>query len=236
LKARAVLKRSHNNRSKIAKASFAIIIIASIAVAFFLRSGGYVSSEAIVGYVNDNRESGTYILLLLYLVSPGLMLPTFYLTLLAGMLWGPFWGVIIDVSGTTCGSLVAFAISRYVAGDFVKSKITNERFKSYLENEDNSSWKLNAMLRLNPIFPSALIGYFFGLTSIKLIEFAASTFVFLIPASAAFISLGSCFTDIFTNTDAKSIMFKVALVAVWVIFWLILRKLSAKVKVDKNGC
>jgi uncharacterized membrane protein YdjX (TVP38/TMEM64 family) len=90
-------------------------------------------------------------------------------------------------------------------------------------------------MRLNPIFPSALIGYFFGLTSIGLAEFTVSTFVFLIPASAAFITLGSFFTDIFANTGAKGIVFKIVLIAAWVVVWLTLRKLSMKVKADQSG-
>jgi uncharacterized membrane protein YdjX (TVP38/TMEM64 family) len=211
-----------------------VAIIISIAAAFALRYGGYISSDSIADYIKSNRDYGTYVLLLMYLISPGLMLPTFYLTLLAGMLWGPFYGVMIDITGTTCGSLIAFSISRYVAGDYVKSKIKNDRFKQYLETGKNKGWRLNALLRLNPVFPSALIGYFFGLTNIGMGAFAVSTFLFLIPASAAFISLGSAFTDIFAGNGGKSIIIKITLIVAWVAVWVVLRKLSTRLDAKKE--
>jgi len=220
-----------NNRinwRSILKLSLIIIIMVCIVTLFFLRSNGYISTENIVHAIKSNASMAPYIMLFLYLVSPGIFLPTFYLALLAGMLWGPFWGVVVDVSGATVGSTIAFLISRYTAGDFIKAKVKNEKFNLYLKKEVNKGWRLNAFLRLNPIFPSSLIGYFFGVTSIGLAEFSISTFVFLIPASIVFVSLGSSFTEYFINNSVEGVLIKISMFAVSIAFWLFLRNLSMK--------
>lgn len=174
------------------------MILFCMAALFILRAKGYISQEDIINLIRSKKNIAPCVMAVLYMISPALILPTFYLTVLAGVLWGPFWGVIFDVSGSTTGSTIAFIISRYIGGDYISMRIKNNRFYQLLNYGGNSGWKLNAFLRLNPIFPSALIGYFFGLTSIKLKEFFLSTLIFLLP---------SCITIVyFSNLFAKSIL------------------------------
>ncbi len=227
---------SQSDRKLTFKISFAVLLVFFICTLLFLRSQNYLSSDLIIQYTKEHRNLAPYILLFLYLASPGLLLPTFYLTLLAGMLWGPFWGVIADVSGATTGSTIALLISRYIAGDFVRYRIRNKKFRTYLQEKGDKGWKLNAFLRMNPIFPSAMIGYFFGLTSIGLAEFIISTLIFLLPPSIVIVSFGSSFLEIFSNNNDRGIMIKVLIFVISLSGWLILRKFSRKIgKGAKNN-
>jgi uncharacterized membrane protein YdjX (TVP38/TMEM64 family) len=220
------LKKQKNSSS-----SFAVIlllaVVSGIAAVFLLRYFGFLSLETIATFIRSKREAAPYIMLLLYAVSPALILPTFYLTLLAGMLWGPVWGVVFDICGATTGSVIAFSISRYLASDLIRRKITNKTFNRLLERNVASGWKLNAFLRLNPIFPSALIGYFFGLTSIGRVEFIVSTSVFLLPPCIAVVSLGSSVTEILSN-NLRGVTIKIIILIVSLLLWFLLAGISKK--------
>jgi uncharacterized membrane protein YdjX (TVP38/TMEM64 family) len=221
-----VLKKRRDSSS-----AFTMILLltigSGIVVLFLLRYFGFISFETISTVIISKRAAAPYIMLLLYAVSPALILPTFYLTLLAGMLWGPIWGVVFDICGATTGSVIAFLISRHLASDFIKSKITNKTFYRLLEKNVAGGWKLNAFLRLNPIFPSALIGYFFGLTSIGHMEFIISTSVFLLPLCIAVVSLGSSFTE-FLNNNLQGVTVKIAILIVSLLLWFMLAGISKK--------
>jgi uncharacterized membrane protein YdjX (TVP38/TMEM64 family) len=220
------LKKKRNSSS-----SFAMILlfamVSGIAAVFLLRYFGFISFETIATFIKSKRAAAPYLMLLLYAVSPALILPTFYLTLLAGMLWGPIWGVIFDICGATTGSVIAFSISRYLASDFIRNKITNKTFNRLLDSNAASGWKLNAFLRLNPIFPSALIGYFFGLTSIGRMEFIISTSFFLLPPCIAVVSLGSSLTE-FLNNNLHGLSVKITILIVSLLLWFLLAGISKK--------
>src|SRR6266581_4378809 len=204
------------------------VIGCCILLTFVLRIYGYFSAEQVVEYVRKHGHLVPYIMAGLYLISPVLFLPTFYLTILAGVFWGPFWGVLIDVSGATAGSVASFWISRYVAGDFVNRSVNFSEFKALQRLKVKCSWKLNAFMRLNPIFPSALIGYFFGLTSIKLWQFSLSTFVFLLPPCAVVVALGSSLGELLLHNRLRGMLAGGAVVLVSVIVWIALYRYGSR--------
>jgi len=211
-----------------------LAVVSGIVTVFVLRYFGFVSFETIASFIKSKQAAAPYIMLLLYAVSPALILPTFYLTLLAGMLWGPFWGVVFDICGATTGSLIAFLISRRLAGDFIRRKITNRTFNRLLDNRVAGGWKLNAFLRLNPVFPSALIGYFFGLTNIPLAEFILSTGLFLLPPCIVVVSLGSSVTE-YLNNDTRGIAIKCAILLVSLALWFLLAGITKRMQKKVNA-
>jgi len=218
------------NRKFLIKFLCGLAFFLLITTLLILRYFGYISIEGASKFISDNRRTGIYVLVALYLLSPVLLLPTFYLTLIAGVLFGPFWGVLIDVTGATLGSTIAFLTSRYVASGFVRKKFKNEKIKRILEDKTIMGWQLNAFFRFNPVFPSAFIGYFFGLTSIGVVEFSLSTAIFLTIPSVIVVSFGSTITDFVTKTQYDGLLIKLVIMIISLLIWFWLIKSSKMIK------
>jgi uncharacterized membrane protein YdjX (TVP38/TMEM64 family) len=99
----------------------------------------------IMQQVDLHRDDALYIFIFLYIVSAPLLLPTFYLTILAGVFFGPFVGAFLDLCGNTLGSLLAFVISRYLYSQKIESVLQQKNIK--LLKSHKIDWKLNALLR-----------------------------------------------------------------------------------------
>ncbi|MCD6527240.1 MAG: TVP38/TMEM64 family protein, partial [Desulfuromonas sp.] len=120
-----------------------------------------------------------------------MFIPGLPLTILGGILFGPVWGVVYTISGATCGACVAFLVARYLGRDWIRTKLTAPRWQKLDENVANNGWKVVAFTRLIPLFPFNLLNYAFGLTNIRFSHYAITSFICILPATIAFISLSS---------------------------------------------
>lgn len=169
----------------------AILILA----AFFLRRAGYFSPETILAFLEKHGILAPIFFILIYSILPSLFLPTLPLNIGSGFLWGPFWGVVFSIVGSTLGASLPFLIARYLAGDSVTKRVDSYTWKWLLSQVDKNGWKVVAFTRINPVFPSTLLSYLFGLTSISFVEYLWSTFVFMLPPCIAFVAFGSAIRD-----------------------------------------
>jgi uncharacterized membrane protein YdjX (TVP38/TMEM64 family) len=113
-----------------------------------------------------------------------------------GILFGPFWGVIYTITGATAGACLAFLVSRYIARDWVASKLKGPRWRRLDEGVERQGWKVVAFTRPIPVFPFNLLNYAFGLTKVRFLDYAVATFVFMLPACIAFIVFSSSLLDV----------------------------------------
>ena len=97
--------------------------------------------------------------MLLYAVAPTLFLPGLPLTVVGGLLFGPFWGVVYTIISATTGACIAFLVSRYLARDWVEQKLKSPRWRHLDEQVAKHGWKMVAMTRLVPLFPFNLLNY-----------------------------------------------------------------------------
>ncbi len=134
--------------------------------------------------------------MLLYTVAPVLFLPGLPITLAGGILFGPFWGVVYTITSSTAGACLAFLVSRYVARDWVASKLKGPRWRRLDGGVERQGWKVVAFTRLIPVFPFNLLNYAFGLTKVKFLHYAVATFFFMLPACIAYIVFSSSLLDI----------------------------------------
>jgi len=93
------------------------------------------------------------IYMLIYIVAPTLFLPGLPITIVGGILFGPFWGVFYTITSSTLGACVAFLISRYIAREWVEEKLKNPRWQRLDQGVERYGWKVVAFTRLIPLFP-----------------------------------------------------------------------------------
>ena len=117
-------------------------------------------------YVNSRPILGPLLFGLLYAVLVIFLLPTMPLNLLAGFIWGPFWGSLIVVISVSVGSVISFMIARSVFYTYFAEKIDLPHYKRLQEILEKDGWKIMIMIRMNPIFPTGPINYVIGSTKI----------------------------------------------------------------------
>jgi hypothetical protein len=104
--------------------------------------------------------------------------------------------VVYTIIGATAGACVAFLVARYVARDWVAAKLSSPRWRKLDKEVEKNGWKVVAFTRLIPLFPFNLLNYAFGLTGVKFSHYALATFLFMLPATIAFITFSSSLLDL----------------------------------------
>jgi len=192
-------------------AILALIVGAIVAV----RATGatrYLEQEALRNLIQGYGMLAPLLYMLVYTIAPALFLPGLPITIVGGLLFGPFWGVVYTITSSTMGACLAFLVSRYLARDWIERKLRSPRWKCLDEEVEQHGWKVVAFTRVIPLFPFNLLNYAFGLTKVRFIDYALTTFICMLPACIAFIVFSSSLLDVIRGRI--SLTFVVGLVLV----------------------
>ena len=126
-----------------------------------------------------------------YVISVLLILPASWLSLLAGFLYGPYFGSIVVFLSAFIGASISFFLAKEY---FVKKIVTIiSRFPKIklLEKIINKGGlKLIILTRLSPLFPFSILNYFYGLNKVSYKDFSIGL-LFIIPGTYLYCALGS---------------------------------------------
>lgn len=192
-----------------------IVLLFLIATIFAIRYTGatrYLEQNALRELIQGYGTLAPVFYMFVYTIAPALFLPGLPITIVGGILFGPFWGIVYTITGATAGACLAFLISRYVARDWIDRKLKSPRWRRLDKGVEKHGWKIVAFTRLIPLFPFNLLNYAFGLTKIKFLHYAVTTFICMLPACIAFIVFSSSLLDLLRGKI--SITFIIGLVLV----------------------
>lgn len=178
-----------------------LVVLASAGVG--LKKAGYLAPEAVFGFLDAHPLLAPIAFLALFVVMTLLLLPTLPLNLGAGFLWGPYWGGLYTVAGAAIGASLAFLISRYLVADFANRHFRHRTWLWLLKEVQEQNWKIVAFTRINPIFPTAPLNYFYGLTSIPFWSYLLATVIFIAPMAFLFAYLGDSVGGFLLRGDAQ---------------------------------
>lgn len=208
------------------------VLLIVIGIAVLLHQRGFISMEGIVAFLSTHPFLAPILFILVYAIGPTVFLPSLPLTLGAGFLWGPFWGVVFSIIGSTLGASVAFLLSRYVMHDTVKARFGNERWQSLSERVESHGWKAVAFARLVPVFPFPVLNFLFGITPISFFHYVWSSFVFMLPACIAYVAFGSSLGELILHGNLNGLITGIvvasAALLVTVFMKPLLKRLSAR--------
>lgn len=117
--------------------------------------------------------------------------PASILTIIAGILFGPWFGLIFTIIGENISANVSFVVGRYFMQDLgvsleKKYKLIYKTFR----NSRKNGFMTVLIMRLSFV-PFDLVGYFSGTCNIRQKEFAVGTFLGTIPGLLTYTMLGS---------------------------------------------
>ena len=179
--------RDSLDRKKIA--TLLIIGIAAL-VGNMLVHKGFVTPVDVMDFLGLYPILSPLLFIIFYIFLILLLIPTLPLNLLAGILWGSVWGGIYTLVATSIAATIAFLIARHIAGAYFQSLFQRTMWVRILEEAGATDWKLVAFVRANPIFPTSLLNYFFGLTAISLSHYFFATIAAIAPLVFLFSYLG----------------------------------------------
>jgi uncharacterized membrane protein YdjX (TVP38/TMEM64 family) len=105
---------------------------------------------------------------LLYAACNVLLLPGGVLAMGGGLFFGLWWGTFLMLLGNVLGAAVAFMISRKLGRGWLERKFNGSRRRAALDAAiRREGWKIIFLSQVHPLFPTSLLNYLYGVTSIR---------------------------------------------------------------------
>ncbi len=218
-------------RKKGGMIKFVLFLIFLAAVIWAGRTLGlsrYLEQDTLRGLIAGYGPLAPIAYMLFYTIAPALFLPGLPITIAGGILFGPFWGVVYAITGATAGACLAFLVSRYLAREWIETKLKNPRWKRLDEGVEKHGWKVVAFTRLIPLFPFNLLNYAFGLTGIGFRQYAVATFLCMLPACIAYIIFSSSLLDLIRGRVSPAFIVGLLLVILISVIPLVYKRYKTK--------
>jgi uncharacterized membrane protein YdjX (TVP38/TMEM64 family) len=121
-----------------------------------------------------------------------LLVPAWIFPLVAGAAFGVGWGLAAALGSTLAAAVLAFLAARYVLRKPVeRAARRSRRFKAVDRAVAREAWKIVALVRMSPVLPSGLKSYFFGITRIRIADYASASLAGMLPGVALKVYVGS---------------------------------------------
>jgi uncharacterized membrane protein YdjX (TVP38/TMEM64 family)/rhodanese-related sulfurtransferase len=200
-------------KTRLLRVILVLLLASGITLAFIYREQFNV--QALEQWVSDAGAAAPLIFIMIYAVATVLFLPGSVLTLAGGVLFGPYLGTLVNLTGATLGALAAFLVARYLARDWVRQR-TGRRLQALMNGVEHEGWRFVAFVRLVPLFPFNLLNYALGLTPVRLWHYLVATYVFMLPGAIAYTYLGYAGKEALAGDGdlIQTILLAIALLAV----------------------
>lgn len=148
-------------------------------------------------WAQNNPQTAWLVFILLYIISAMLMLPTILLTLAAGAMFGVVAGSMLVSVASLFGALAAFGAGRTIARSQMQRLVGRYPKFAALERAIRKKGFLMVLLiRLSPLFPFVLLNYMFSVSSIRWRDYAAATWLGMLPAIVLYVSIGAAASNL----------------------------------------
>ena len=212
---------------------FCLIIAAILVLNHIFGWSSYLSNSDNLRFLSEMINDHFILAALIYIgltvvACVVLALPGVTFAILAGVIFGPWWGTLFCLIATTLGAIIAFIVGRFFLKDSIKPMVEkNALLKKILFDE--AGWSdivLLAITRLVPLFPYNIQNFAYGITDISLAHYSLYTFIFMVPGVALY-TIG---TAGFTSGANRWLYFGIAaalLVLVMFLGWFIKKRYLA---------
>lgn len=169
---------------------FLLVFLSLVAAVRLGGVGDLLDQERLRSGIERWGAWGPLLYIAIFAIAPVLFLPGLPLTVAGGLAFGPVWGTVYASIGSTLGAGLAFLVARYFARGAV-SEMLGERWKKIDQGVSERGWLFVAITRLIPLFPFNLLNYAFGLTKIPFPIYLFTSWLFMLPGTAAYVLFSS---------------------------------------------
>lgn len=162
------------------------------------------------------------------------------LTLLAGFLFGTWYGVLYVVTAAVLAAAITFGLSRYFLGNWVQRRWV-EQLETFNDNLSRFGMEYLILVRLIPMMPFLLVNIFAGITKVSYKTFVWTTAVGILPGIILFSYMGRSLPEIASVEEiwswkfvAISVLMALFLGASIAVRWVALKKKNCICLVKHN--
>jgi pyruvate/2-oxoglutarate dehydrogenase complex dihydrolipoamide dehydrogenase (E3) component/uncharacterized membrane protein YdjX (TVP38/TMEM64 family) len=112
------------------------------------------------------------------------------MTLVAGAVFGVWWGIVIVSFASSIGAMLAFFAARFIARDAVQRRF-GDRLRAVNHGVDREGGFYLFTLRLVPLFPFFAVNLLMGLTPLRGTTFYWVSQVGMLPGTAVYVNAGT---------------------------------------------
>jgi uncharacterized membrane protein YdjX (TVP38/TMEM64 family)/rhodanese-related sulfurtransferase len=175
------------NRGAIARVSFALVLVAAVIALALNRC--LLDVSTVEQFTNSLGIWAPIGHVMLFAMGTVLFAPGSVFGLAGGALFGPAWGMLLNLTGAMLGATAAFLVARYIAADWVRAK-AGDRIERVISGVETEGWRFVVLARLVPLVPFNLLNYALGLTRISLLHYVLASLIAMAPGTLAFTWIG----------------------------------------------
>ncbi|MCH9718191.1 MAG: VTT domain-containing protein [Gammaproteobacteria bacterium] len=127
-----------------------------------------------------------------------------FLTLIAGFLFGPILGTFVVVFSATMGAFFVYLAVKFALRDWIAQK-TTKWLKLMEKGFQDNAFSYLFFLRLVPVFPFWLINIIPALLGVPLRTFIGATFLGIIPGSFVYVLVGNSLGHVFDANQTPNL-------------------------------
>ncbi|MCP9887617.1 TVP38/TMEM64 family protein [Cyanobium sp. ATX 6A2] len=132
----------------------------------------------------------------LYALWVTLLLPGVWASMLAGALYGPWWGSLVVFVGACLGAEAAFLLGRgWLRGWARRRLAAAPKLLAIEQAVSREGLRLVLLTRLSPAFPFSLLNLAYGLSEVSLRDYNLGL-IGIVPGTILFCSLGALAGDV----------------------------------------
>jgi len=151
------------------------------------------------------------------------------LTSVAGAVFGFVKGTILVSFSSVTAATIAFFLARSVLRKKVeKMAEKNPKVRSLSKAIEKEEGKMVALIRLSPLFPFTIINYLFGLMPVRPAVYVLTSWIAMLPGTAAYVYLGTAVTDLAGGASATKKTIQVVIMVAAVIATGFIARIATK--------
>jgi uncharacterized membrane protein YdjX (TVP38/TMEM64 family) len=177
----------------------------------------------------DMGAGGLVAFVFLYAIATVAFLPGSVLTLGAGVAFGVPKGFALVSAGATLGACASFLVGRFLLRERIEKLLSGyPAFAAISSAVGSQGWRVVLLTRLSPVLPFNLLNYAYGLTRVGFGEYAAASWIGMLPGTLLYVYLGAAAAEAAragagarTRTSLEWALFVAGLAATALAAWLI---------------
>jgi uncharacterized membrane protein YdjX (TVP38/TMEM64 family) len=147
-------------------------------------------------FIRQSGGWGPLVYVVAYAFRSLVFFPASILTITAGILFGPWLGILLTMIGENISANISFVVGKYFTADLLKILSTKKHFVPRLTCKIQDNGFLTVLIMRLTFLPFDLVGYSSGMCNIKQKDFALATVVGTIPGLLTFVFLGGALLDV----------------------------------------
>ncbi len=192
------MKAKHSNfKVLVFIACLLAILLGILLVDLFMQKQGstvvfwpHFSLDEILQLIRDSGAWGVLVSLGLMIIHSFIPFPSEFVAIANGMIYGPFWGVIITWSGAMMGACIAFFLAKKLGKPFIARLLNPYQLSKISDWTQHYGTGTLLFSRFIPIIAFNLINYAAGLADVKWRTFLWTTGFGILPLTIIMVVVG----------------------------------------------